>query len=612
MSSNNKSQEGSLVREFHAAGLLRDMDVQFVASLARTFIGKTNPHPTDVIQTLLALVVGTTAGGHVCLDLNRTDWRQLGRTRQLNELDDVTDKMGLLASLPTPQEARNMLAGCSCLIGDGPGPQPFVLDRGRLYLRRFWNYENLVARKLRQMAAAEVRPISPEIESAIASLVLRKKGPDGENLKLSNGQKEAVHKGLFRQLTIITGGPGTGKTTVAALLLQMLAKQTETGKVLRVRMAAPTGKAATRLDESVRNETGGEVAKLELEPASTIERLLGYRKDSPYFRHDRDNPLPADIVLVDEASMIDLPKMAKLLDALGEMTHLVLLGDKNQLASVDPGSVMAELCESVTLKACIAELTESKRFDEDSAVKPLSLAVNDMQEDKAWEVAHSDAGAAGKKVVVCDSGRFGKNQFPAEFVSAIKDRYAAFCAAKSPAEAFEALAKFRVLCALRKGPTGTNRVNAAIEDILFPNRKGEFYHRRVILVTKNDYEIHLFNGDVGVVLPDPDREDALAVFFEGRPKSVPCRLLPEHETAFAMTVHKAQGSGFGHVAVMLPDRESPILTRELIYTAITRTATGVDLWCEEQSFKAGVRKKTDRNMGLKDKLDSSMDAKGNA
>ncbi len=609
MNGNSKPQESPKMREFHAAGLLRDMDIQIVASLASTFRAK-NPQPSDEIQTLLALAVGTTADGHICLDLNRPDWRQLVRTRQVDDSDDIPDKAALLAALPAPQEARDMLARCSWLVGDGTGPQPFVLDRDRLYLRRFWNYENLVARKLRQMATTEGRSISPEIEGAIASLVLRKKGPDGENLELSAGQKEAVRKGLLRQLTIVTGGPGTGKTTVAALLLQMLARQTEPGKILRVRMAAPTGKAATRLDESVRNQTGSETATLELEPASTIERLLGYRKDSPYFRHNRENPLPADVVLVDEASMIDLPKMAKLLDALSEKTRLVLLGDKNQLASVDPGSVMAELCESSTLRDCVTGLTESKRFNDDSAVKPLSLAVNDMQADMAWEVAHSNAGAAGKKVVVRDSSRFGKNKLPDEFASAIKTRYAAFCAAESPEEAFKALAQFRVLCALRRGPTGASRINAAIEDILYPNRKGEFYDHRVILVTKNDYEIHLFNGDVGIVLPDSDRDGALAVFFEGRPKSVPCRLLPEHETAFAMTVHKAQGSGFGHVAVVLPDRESPILTRELIYTAITRTETGVDLWCEEQSFMAGARKKTERSMGLKDKLDAAQDAKG--
>ena len=604
-------QEGTMMQEFHAAGLLRDMDVQIVASLVRTFRGD-NPPPADKIHTLLALAVGTTAGGHVCLDLNRADWTQMEHSRRSDDPDDSAGKAALLKKLPAPREAWNRLAGCGWLVGDGTGPHPFVLDRGRLYLRRFWNYEILVARKLRQMGTAETRSIPPEIEAAIEPLVLRKKGPNGESLALSHGQKEAVRLGLRRQLTIITGGPGTGKTTVAAVLLQMLARQTKPGKILRVRMAAPTGKAAARLDESVRGETGGETLTLELEPASTIERLLGYRKDSPYFRHDRKNPLPADVVLVDEASMIDLPKMAKLLDALDAKTRLVLLGDKNQLASVDPGSVMAELCESATLKDCVAELTESKRFGDDSAVKPLSLAVNGMQSEEAWKVAHSDAGVAGKKIVVHDSSLLGKNQVPHEFVSEIKTRYAAFRSAKSPAEAFKALAQFRVLCALRKGPTGAGRINTEIEDILYPNRKGEFYDHRVILVTKNDYEVKLFNGDVGVVLPDPEREGALAAFFDGRPNSVPCRLLPAHETAFAMTVHKAQGSGFGHVAVLLPGRESPILTRELIYTAITRTETGVDLWCEEESFKTGVKKKTERSMGLKDKLDASLAAKGEA
>lgn len=604
--------EGAMMRELHAAGLLRNMDVQIVASLVRTFCGGNTP-PSDAVQTLLALAIGATNSGHVCLDLNKSGWSQMDCARRDDDTDESAGLSSMLARLSDPDAARDMLSGCPLLVGDGSGPQPFVFSRDRLYLRRFWDYESLVARKLRQMADAECLPVSPETETAIDSLSLKEKGPDGKCPELSPCQKDAVRKGLRSPLAIITGGPGTGKTTVAAILLQMLAKQPATAQILRVRMAAPTGKAAARLDESVRSETGTETAMLELPSASTIERLLGYRKDSPYFRHDRDNPLPADVVLVDEASMIDLPKMAKLLDALGQHTRLILLGDKDQLASVDPGSVMAELCESAVLqKACVVELTESKRFGDDSAVKPLSLAVNRMQAEEAWRLAHSDVGAVGKKVVVYDAERFGMNQRPAEFVETIKNRYAAFHAAKSPNEAFDALAQFRVLCAQRKGPMGVGRINVAIEDVLFPNRKGEFYSHRVVLVIRNDYEIKLFNGDVGVVLPDPDRAGELAVFFEGRAKSVPCRLLPEHETAFAMTVHKAQGSGFGHVMVLLPPHESPILTRELIYTAITRTRTGVDLWCEEKSFKAGVRKKTDRSMGLMAKLDAPQNAKGNA
>ncbi len=584
---------------FYEAGLLRDLDVQTVSALVRIFCGASPPAPE--IQILLALAIGATGAGHACLDLNRPDWRQLQRVRHDDEPTDSASRTALLARLPAPPAVHALLSAAAPLVGDGAADRPFVLAAGRLYLRRFWNYENQVARQLRRMAQTPDQAVPSEILAAVDALVLRKPGSGGAPLKLAPAQAEAVRRGLRGQLTIVTGGPGTGKTTAAAILLQLLARETTPGQPLRVRLAAPTGKAAARLDESVRGEIGALGAALDLKPAATLDRLLKPRRDSPYFQHDRDHPLPADIVVVDEASMIDLPKMAKLLDALGTQTRLVLLGDKNQLASVEPGSVMAEICDARTLQPCLVELTESKRFGDASVVKLLAAAVNDMRSDEAWRIALS--GADERQIVVRDSGRFGRKEPPAEFAAEIKLRYAAFRNAQTPADAFRALAQFRVLCALRRGPTGADRINAAIEDVLFPHRRGEFYDHRVILVNKNDYEIHLYNGDVGVVLPDPERGGSLAAFFEGRPRSVPCRLLPEHETAFALTVHKAQGSGFGRVAVLLPDRDSPILTRELIYTAITRTETGVELWCEEQAFKAGVAKRTERSMGLKDQLD---------
>lgn len=577
----------------YEAGVLRDLDARMIESLSRSF--RQHGESPEVVKALLALALRVMDNGHVCLDLGAEGWEQIPR----RATDDEQGENGApLNNIPAPGVARELLANDKVLVGDDNAKRPFVLEGSRLYLRRLSNYEKETAAKLRLLAEDEEKGIPPEIEKAIESYKLKGGDP------LAAAQKEAIRKGLKRRLTIITGGPGTGKTTVASALLKIRAKQQPEGLRLRIRLAAPTGKAATRLYESVASETAGDPG-IELEPARTIERLLGSQSGSPYFRHNKENPLPADVVIVDEASMIDLPKMAKLLDALGGETRLVLLGDQNQLASVDPGSVMAEICEARALDQCLAGLTENKRFGEDSAIAPLSRAVNARQADRAWEILQSNTGAEGRKAQFFDAKKFNSGEPPREFVAAVKERFAGFIHAKEPGDAFAALAKFRVLCALRHGPFGANRINALIEDALLPNRRGEFYDHRLILVTKNDYEINLFNGDIGVVLPDPARGGENAVFFEGRSSSIPCRLLPPHETAFAMTIHKAQGSGFNHVLVILPDRESPVLTRELIYTAITRTETGVDLWCEEQTFKKGVQTETRRSMGLKARLDST-------
>ena len=603
MTSSSRPPMSSLLDQFRSDGWLRDVDVQLVASLLRVF-GAGAPPPPENVQSILAFAVSATADGHVCLDLNSSDWAQFANFRRHDASSHSPDVSFPANRIPTPREACTLLLACPALVGDGSGPQPFVLEQNRLYLRRFWNYECLVARKLRQMAESN-SPCSLSLPpGSLEAFLSNQLLSGGMRFPLAPAQVQAVRMGLVRQLVVVTGGPGTGKTTVAAFLLQALARLNPQNNSLRIRLAAPTGKAAARLEESVRRGIGSNAASLILEPASTIDRLLGYRPHSPYFFHNRDNPLPADVVLVDEASMVDLPKMAKLLDALESRTRLVLLGDKNQLASVDPGSVMAEICESKLLANCVVELTESKRFADDSPVKQISVAINQMRADDAWIAALSHAGPDDDAITVHDSSDFDPLAPPAAFREAIRRRYGPFVESKTPREAFKALSKFRVLCALRHGPTGSTSVNAAIENVLFPSRTGDCYSHRAILVTQNDYEIHLFNGDVGVLLPDPERNGDLSAFFEGRPRSVPFRLLPEHETAFAMTVHKSQGSGFSRVMVLLPPRDSAILTRELAYTAITRTESGVDLWCGETSFKAGVSRQTERRMGLRKKLDA--------
>jgi exodeoxyribonuclease V alpha subunit len=585
MSGNAAKKNVPALEELRAKGILRDLDVVLVQSLIRTCAdGK---EPAAIIRVLLALASRASGDGHVCLNLDREDWTSLLRGSRDEETASPANDMNDLLPF-TPADALKALAGANVLIGAGGDHRPFVLENRRLYLRRFWNYEQDVATRLRKMAAGSVSAASGDVESFLKT----------HGQSMYEGQKEAIRKVASHRLVIITGGPGTGKTYVAAQALKYLAA---TNASMRVRMAAPTGKAAARMDESV-NHTLGDASDFALhrEPACTLDRLLGYRVGSPYFRHHRDHPLAADVVLIDEASMIDLPKMAKLLEAIGEGTRLILLGDKDQLASVEPGSVMAGICSAPALTGYMVTLTENRRFGAESQVAKLSRAVNDGDADAAF--AQLRSGGADAAIRMFASGDFRPDDPPVEFKEQIKRGFGEFLAAKEPAEVFKALAKFRVLCALKRGPQGAARLNRVIEDILCPSRKGEFYDHRVILVTRNEYEVNLFNGDVGVVLKEGEGEPVALFESAGGIRPVPCRLLPEHETAFAMTVHKAQGSGFGQVLVFLPGEYSPVMTRELIYTAITRAETHVDLWCEETAFKQAVQTRTVRSMGLEQRL----------
>ena len=559
------------------AGLLRDIDVHLVHSLVRIY---DVPLPESA-QLVLALACRATGDGHVCL-----------------ALDDVPPS--LMPSADSDPDLRNAFAAAVAesgpvlrnhprLVGTGVGNEPFVLEGSRLYLRRFWNYENSVAAKLLALAVESTGRRAADFETQLAEATP----------PLSEGQKHAIRCAIEKRFSILTGGPGTGKTFVAAHLLVMLAKNSP---LIRIRMAAPTGKAAARMDESVGNVLKAMGVSLEKEPACTLERLLGYQSSSPYFRHNRKNPLPADIVLIDETSMIDLPKMAKLLDAIGSGTQLVLLGDQNQLASVEPGNVMAELCQSISLAPVMATLTESKRFLDNTPVAELAKAIQTGDPGKAWMWATTPS----PDIRLHSSATFDAGQCPGAFQSSVAKGYREFIRTKTPQDAFAALSRFRVLCALRNGPQGSLRVNEAIEKILPFNREGEFYDHRVILVTQNNYDINLFNGDVGIVLHQDDGTP-LACFEDGHGKfrKIPCRLLPEHETSFAMTIHKSQGSGFGRILVLLPDFPCPVMTRELLYTAVTRTESGVELWCEETTFKQAISQPTVRHMGLQRKLDAS-------
>jgi exodeoxyribonuclease V alpha subunit len=469
----------------------------------------------------------------------------------------------------------------SCTIGSGEEFTPLVLDCGRLYLRRYWEYEQRLAHALLLRANnSEKQPKNRSIDR----------------------QEAAAMNALRRNFSVITGGPGTGKTHTVRTILQRLREHAR-GAELKIALAAPTGKAAARLTEALR-DISPSVA------ATTIHRLLGTIPDSPYFRHNADRPLTADVVIVDEASMVDLALMAKLVDAVPLTSRLILLGDRDQLASVEAGNVLSDICAAAEadgspLQGAVVELTKSYRFAQTGGIYALSTSVNagDVEgamaalrrrddDELSWRdlPAAADLGAALREPVLAG--------------------YRSYLAAEAdPAAALQRLQQFRILCAVRHGPFGVENVNSLVEQTLADagllSPRTSWYAGQPVIITRNDHHLQLFNGDSGIILPDGEAGGELRAFFlsaEGKLRRFLPSRLPLHETAFALTVHKSQGSEFDRLLVILPEKDSPVVTRELLYTAITRARSAVELWCNEEIFRAAVLRPTVRISGLRDAL----------
>jgi exodeoxyribonuclease V alpha subunit len=404
-------------------------------------------------------------------------------------------------------------------------------------------------------------------------------------------------------LTVITGGPGTGKTrTVTEILRQLLGQPR--GEQLRIALAAPTGKAAARLTEAIRP------IRNDIE-AMTIHRLLGYRPGSPYFRHDASNPLDVNVLIVDEASMIDLALMAKLVAAVPADARLVLLGDRDQLASVEAGSVLADICAAADnaapngpLFGTVVALRRNYRFAESSGIFRVSTAINS---------GDADAAIAAFNEKVDQEAKWQPLPSSTKLASALRDHvvggFRSYLETKDPEEALARLQQFRILCALRHGPFGAENLNALAEQILADARllepRATWYAGQPITITRNDYNLALFNGDSGIILPDLEAGGELRAFFVSAQNRIrrflPSRL-PAHETGFAMTVHKSQGSEFETVLLVLPEKDAPLLTRELLYTGVTRARKRVEVWAVEETLRAAIGRRIQRTSGLQDAL----------
>jgi exodeoxyribonuclease V alpha subunit len=558
------SAAGAL-REFNEAGVLAAADLHVARRLAE-LAGEQD----EAVTLAAALAVRGPRLGHVYVDVATI------RDTVTVDTDEPVD-LGALP-WPDPQDWLEKLAASPLVaVGEEPGdPRPLRLVDRSLYLDRYWREERQVAADLRALAGEAPTAVTPEPFARLFD---------------PGRQREAAETALRRRFAVIAGGPGTGKTTTVARVLALLL---EHGDPL-IALAAPTGKAAARLIEAVHDEAAKiDVTEdvrerlLSLE-ASTLHRLLGWRPGTrSRFLHDRGNRLPHDVVIVDEASMVPLSRMARLVEAVRADARLVLVGDPDQLASIEAGAVLGDIVAAGG--PGVVELEQVYRYGE--RIGRLAEAIR--------------AGDGEATMTALDGVTWIAD--PDDAVEPLRD--AAIEAARAVrtaaragdgAAAIAALGAFRLLCAHRRGPYGVSGWTARIEAWL-GNEPSEWYVGRPLLVTENDYGLKLYNGDTGVVVATGE-EQVSAVFERGREVVAfsPTRLAAV-DTVYAMTVHKSQGSQFDTAAVLLPEPTSPLLTRELLYTAVTRARENLVLVGSEEAIRAAVARPVARASGLRSRL----------
>ena len=490
--------------------------------------------------------------------------------------------------LPIDRKERNILEA-ALLVSSSAGT-PLVISADKLYLQRYFVYEKRLAEKCGELASiCHETVISDDLLSKLPGITA-----------IDDLQKKAITTALTTSLCMITGGPGTGKTsTVMAILVALLQVL---GQNLRIALCAPTGKAAMRLQEAVAEKKNGinlpEHIRVNIpDTASTLHRLLKSIYLTPRFKHTAEQPLPYDILIVDEASMVDLALMSKLVDALHPKARLILLGDKDQLVSVESGSVLADLVRIFPERAI--ELKKTYRFDH--AIKSLADAINTGDAHLAWQLLKRDD--LENITVLGDDTDVFMGEHYCSYMKVVAEY-----PRKTIDEVFHAFRKFQVLCPMRSGYWGVEGVNMRIVHYL--RRKGHainanlWYAGRPVLVTRNEYSLDLYNGDIGICLPDTS-DGSIKVWFErqnGSFSGFSPQRLPMNETVFAMTIHKSQGSECDNICIVLPQEENRLLTRELLYTAVTRAKKTVCLVATEELFQSALAQRTVRHSGLADHI----------
>jgi len=575
--------------------ILLSLDVHFAR-----FMVKLSENNDPLFAWSAALVSNWTARGHICVDLPQLADKPL-------PIDIETP------ICPSLDRWKSALQGV--VIGKEGDFAPLILDqKNRLYLYRYWEYQHKLAQALQYRLREPIKINFPhDLKKQLESLF------PPHQLEHPDWQKIAALVAILKSFCVIAGGPGTGKTSTVVKILALLQMQSE--KELQIALVAPTGKAAMRLRQSI-IAAKKRLANVQNVPeeTSTIHRFLRPLNDSPYFYFNESRKIPVDVVVVDEASMVDLALMSKLVQALPLSSRLILLGDKDQLASVEAGAVLGDVCENAQrgfsadfqqqlsyfineikelrplnnaspLQDAVVLLKHSYRFDSKNKIGRLAQAVNNGDADQAIEILRE----TGDEVIWLENSEEWKKYAKQGYESYLQP-------IDNPQQILDEFQRFRVLCAHRQGQWGVAYLNRQIEELLGFSKQNQHYAHRPVMITQNSYGLRLFNGDIGILLYENKR---LFAFFEntdGGYRQLPSARLPVHETAFAMTIHKSQGSEFERVLLLLPDQASPILTRELLYTGITRTKQRLILVGNEQIIRSAISTQIQRSSGLHDEL----------
>ncbi|MFO1418447.1 MAG: exodeoxyribonuclease V subunit alpha [Methylotetracoccus sp.] len=608
-------------------GALRAIDLHFATRLAR----RAGPHAEAV--ALAACWSSFRLGqGHVCIALADVAGGAL------------FPELPALSPIAPPLNAwRTALLG-SPVVGPPGSYHPLILDqRNRLYLHRYFDYERQVAEGIASRCDAVTGIDQALLRTGLERMFPPSDTPAPPLTGRAVDQRTAAAIAVLRRFAVISGGPGTGKTTTVTRLMALLIEQRPD---LRIALAAPTGKAAARLNESILQHKArlldeklitNAVAERIPDRASTLHRLLGTLPGRTRYRHDADNPLPVDVLVVDEASMIDLPLMAHTVRALLPASQLILVGDMRQLASVEAGQVFGDICGSSDANGFTAEFAEclraldcevpaSGRGDRESALSDgiavLGRSFRFGDRSGVGLLARAiDRGDGDACRTLFDGGQYddiawlpaGPGELPALLGMHAVERFRPYLEATDPATALKAFERFRLLCAVREGPFGTRQANELIERAL--SQRGwisgseRWYHGRPVIILRNDYALKLFNGDIGLLWRDED--GVVRAKFpdaEGRLRSLLPTRLPDHETVFAMTVHKSQGSEFDEVLLLTGTQQSAVLTRELLYTGLTRARQRASFVGAYPVFEWALGRTIERATGLPDRLAAEMRA----
>ncbi len=628
--------------------LLNEIDVEFANFICELQGCDCDNSSNNNLWLLAALLSYSVDNGDSAF--NPADYEN----KPINEIFNISQKFNLLSDEKKNEILNNKipefdikeLLKNSKVIGSPEKSKPIVYDGTLFYLHKFYNYEKIIAEFIKKRIGRNIKT-SDNIKKEINSLF-----PDNfvSEMEIVNWQKVAAILALSNDFLVISGGPGTGKTTTAGSILALLLKQNkEQNKELNIKMVAPTGKAADRLNESIKEfkikkaeEIAVEIINAIPENAQTIHRFLGINSHKPAFT--KYNKAPVDVLLIDEASMVSLPIFAKTFEVLNDDCKVILLGDKDQLMAVENGNVLNDITSVEELNKFTEKFVDiTKNITDNKLVLPVADNKNNPIENIAVQLEHSwrfnsnsGIGELSKAVNSATSttkddeilsvfDKFEKIEIKnitneeeiTKFIKKICEEqlkdYVNSVNKKNIKEIFEQLAKFRILCAINNGPFGVKEINKTIEQALFPDEAtGSFYNGQSIMITKNDYNLKLSNGDVGVIIKDEENGEFKAYFKKKKdddkeeknddyitynPSS-----LDEYTTAFAISIHKSQGSEFDKVFIIFPPSENRILTKELLYTGITRAKEECTIIAGDNIFVKAAKRKITRQSGLKSKL----------